>query len=83
MEGGAREMVLDMVLRFWCRNGGGGIYKSQVLHLATQQGNVTFCDDESCDRELYELGRFHGYCCCVEKRIRVIGKNGRCFGVVF
>jgi hypothetical protein len=27
MGGGAREMVLDMVLRFWCQNGGGRIYK--------------------------------------------------------
>jgi hypothetical protein len=25
--GGAREMVLDMVLRFRCRNGGGRIYE--------------------------------------------------------
>ena len=39
-------MVLDMVLRFWCRNGDGGrcggaevvVAKSQVLHLATRQG---------------------------------------------
>jgi hypothetical protein len=27
MGGGAREMVLNLVLRFWCRNGGGRIYK--------------------------------------------------------
>ena len=26
--------------------------KSQVLYLATRQGNGPFCDDESCDREL-------------------------------
>jgi hypothetical protein len=26
--------------------------KSQVLHLATRQRNVPFCDDESCDGEL-------------------------------
>ena len=28
MQRGAREMVLDMVLRFWCRNGGGIFYKT-------------------------------------------------------
>jgi hypothetical protein len=49
MGGIAREMVLDMVLRFWCRNDSGRI-KSQVLHLATWQGNVPFCEYESCDR---------------------------------
>jgi hypothetical protein len=26
--------------------------KSQVLHLATRQGNVPICDDKSGDREL-------------------------------
>jgi hypothetical protein len=26
--------------------------KSQILHLTTRQGNVPFCDDESCDGEL-------------------------------
>jgi hypothetical protein len=27
MGGGAHEMVLDIVIRFWCRNDGGRIYK--------------------------------------------------------
>jgi hypothetical protein len=51
MGGVARKMVLDMVLRFWYKNGGGTIYKITGLYLATQQGNEPFCDDEFCNRE--------------------------------
>ena len=81
MGGIAREMVLDMVLRFWCRNYSGRI-KSQVLHLATWQGNVRvpFCEHESCDRELGTLG-FHGYFC--EKRLRIYWRKWKMFRGLF
>jgi hypothetical protein len=79
MGGIAREMVLDMVLRFWCRNDSGRI-KSQVLHLATWQGNVPFCEHESCDKELGTIG-FHGYFC--EKRLRIYWRKWKMFRGLF
>jgi hypothetical protein len=56
--------------------------KSQVLHFDDRQGKVPFCDVESCARELWTRVS-DGYFCCVEKRLGVIGENGRCFRVVF
>jgi hypothetical protein len=55
---GAREMVLDMLLRF----GGSGIYKLTgfVLGHPTRKRTIL-------RRRI--LG-FHGYFCCVEKRLR-------------
>jgi hypothetical protein len=44
MGGGAREMVLDMVLRFWCRNGGSRIHKltSFTLGHPTRKRGIPF-----------------------------------------
>jgi hypothetical protein len=39
MGGGAREMVLDIVLIFRCRNGGGRICEITGLHLENRQEN--------------------------------------------
>ena len=44
---GAREMVLDVVDKFRCRNNGRGIYKLKVLHWPTPQGKVPQGDDNS------------------------------------
>jgi hypothetical protein len=48
--GGAREIVFDMALRFWCQNGVGRVYN--ITGFAFGKENVPLCDDESCDREL-------------------------------
>jgi hypothetical protein len=55
MGGGACEMVFNIVLRFWCRTGGSRSYEmiGTAFHWGTQQGNVSFCEDESCGRVLW------------------------------
>ena len=50
---GAREMVLDVVNKFRCRNSGREIYKLQVLHWPTPQGKVPQGDDNSWGRLLW------------------------------
>ena len=40
-------MVLDMVFRFCCRNGGGRIYKIIGFAFDTWQGNAPFSHDDS------------------------------------
>ncbi len=47
MGGSAREVVLDIVSGFGCRNDSGGIYNLQVLHWATPQGKVPLSGDDS------------------------------------
>jgi hypothetical protein len=79
MGGGTREMVLDVKIRFGCRNNSGSeSTKSQVLHFDDKQGKVPFCDVEACARELYGLG-FHGYFCCVEKRLKGYRRKWKMF----
>ena len=72
-------MVLDVVNKFRCRNSGSGIYKlaSFTLHKGKCH-KVTTIPRAGC----YGLG-FPKYFCCVEKRPRVIGENGRSFRVIF
>ncbi len=47
MDGSAREIVLDIVSGFGCRNDSGGIYKLTSLHWATPQGKVPISGDDS------------------------------------
>jgi hypothetical protein len=83
--GDAHEMVLftvlNMVLRFWCQNGGSSrICKLTGFtsgHPTRKRAILTNPMVVS-----YELG-FHRYFCCVEKRLRVYGESGRCFRVDF
>ncbi len=66
-------VVLDTVSEFGCRNDSGRSINLQALHWATPQGTIV---------GYYELGFLECFC-CVEKRIMVIGENGRCFRVIF
>ncbi len=48
MGGGAREIVVDIVTEFRCRNDSGGIYKFKGFTLGyTPQGKVPLSGDDS------------------------------------
>ena len=47
MGGGAREVVLDILSEFGCRNDSGEIYKVTSFTQATPQGKVPLSGDDS------------------------------------
>ena len=69
MGGGTREMVLDVTFRFRCRNSGGRIYNITGFTFRRQARKVLGS---------YGLG-FHGYFCCVEKRLTGYRRNWKKF----
>ncbi len=68
MGGSAREIVLDIVSEFGCRNDSGGIYKLTSFTLGYSTGKRYHLVVTIPGVGYYELGFLECFC-CVEKRL--------------